>query len=135
MGVKGYSHEVSGAYVFRMPMAHFTPFVLEGGHGKQRNLDRHIHVRLDGTRPPRKIPAAPPMGVPEAGAMLTKFAFSCGPQTEEYPTHFLIRYSIDADLFSQVLSRVARFSVLLVRIPVVNTRPVPAKVDGCASLS
>jgi outer membrane immunogenic protein len=30
VGVKSYSHEVSGAYVFRMPLAHFTPFVLAG---------------------------------------------------------------------------------------------------------
>ncbi len=29
-GVQSYSHEVSGAYVFRMPLAHFTPFVLAG---------------------------------------------------------------------------------------------------------
>ena len=68
-------------------------------------FDRHIHVRLDGMRPPRKTPAAPHMGVPVAVAMLTKFVFSCGPQTEEHPKHFLIRNSIDEDLFSQVLSR------------------------------
>src|ERR1700691_2202792 len=30
VAVKGYSHEVSGAYVFRVPLAHFTPFVLAG---------------------------------------------------------------------------------------------------------
>jgi len=30
VGVKSYSHEVSGAYVFRMPLAHFTPFALAG---------------------------------------------------------------------------------------------------------
>jgi len=30
LGVRSYSHEVSGAYVFRLPMAHFTPFVLAG---------------------------------------------------------------------------------------------------------
>jgi opacity protein-like surface antigen len=29
-GVKSYSHEVSGAYVFRMPMGRVTPFVLAG---------------------------------------------------------------------------------------------------------
>src|SRR5260221_193309 len=30
LGVKSYSHEVSAAYVFRMPMRKFTPFVLAG---------------------------------------------------------------------------------------------------------
>jgi outer membrane immunogenic protein len=30
VGVKSYSHEISGAYVFRLPLAHFTPFVLAG---------------------------------------------------------------------------------------------------------
>jgi outer membrane immunogenic protein len=30
VGVKSYSHEVSGAYVLRMPLGHFTPFVLAG---------------------------------------------------------------------------------------------------------
>src|ERR1700733_14026294 len=30
VGVKNYSSEVSGAYVFRLPLAHFTPFVLAG---------------------------------------------------------------------------------------------------------
>src|SRR5580704_2209679 len=29
-GVKTNSHEVSGAYVFRLPVRHFTPFVLAG---------------------------------------------------------------------------------------------------------
>jgi len=29
-GVKTYSHEVSGAYVFRMPMGKVTPFALAG---------------------------------------------------------------------------------------------------------
>lgn len=33
VGVRSYSHEVSGAYVFRMPLAHFTPFVLAGAGG------------------------------------------------------------------------------------------------------
>jgi len=30
-GVKTWSHEVSGAYVFRMPFSKFTPFALAGG--------------------------------------------------------------------------------------------------------
>src|ERR1700733_10469320 len=30
LGVKNYSHEVSAAYVFRLPLKHFTPFVLAG---------------------------------------------------------------------------------------------------------
>ncbi len=30
LGVKSYSHEFSGAYVFRMPMKRFTPFVSAG---------------------------------------------------------------------------------------------------------
>jgi opacity protein-like surface antigen len=30
LGVKAYSHELSGAYVFRMPMAKVTPFALAG---------------------------------------------------------------------------------------------------------
>jgi opacity protein-like surface antigen len=33
LGVKSYSHEVSAAYVFRMPMHHLTPFVLAGAGG------------------------------------------------------------------------------------------------------
>jgi opacity protein-like surface antigen len=33
MGVKSYSHEISAAYVFRMPMRKFTPFVLAGAGG------------------------------------------------------------------------------------------------------
>src|SRR5260221_5638949 len=33
LSVKNYSHEVSGAYVFRMPMRRFTPFVLAGAGG------------------------------------------------------------------------------------------------------
>jgi opacity protein-like surface antigen len=32
-GVKSYSHEVSAAYVFRLPMRKFTPFVLAGAGG------------------------------------------------------------------------------------------------------
>ena len=32
-GMKGYSHEVSAAYVFRIPMRKFTPFVLAGAGG------------------------------------------------------------------------------------------------------
>jgi outer membrane immunogenic protein len=33
LGVKNYSHEISAAYVFRMPMRSFTPFVLAGAGG------------------------------------------------------------------------------------------------------
>jgi opacity protein-like surface antigen len=33
LGVKSYSHEASAAYVFRMPMRKFTPFVLAGAGG------------------------------------------------------------------------------------------------------
>jgi len=33
VGVKSYSHEISAAYVFRMPMHRFTPFVLAGAGG------------------------------------------------------------------------------------------------------
>jgi len=33
LGVKNYSHEISAAYVFRMPMRNFTPFVLAGAGG------------------------------------------------------------------------------------------------------
>ncbi len=33
LGVKNYSHEMSAAYVFRMPMRNFTPFVLAGAGG------------------------------------------------------------------------------------------------------
>jgi opacity protein-like surface antigen len=33
IGVKSYSHEISAAYVFRVPMRHFTPFVLAGAGG------------------------------------------------------------------------------------------------------
>jgi opacity protein-like surface antigen len=33
LGVKSYSHEISAAYVFRMPMRTFTPFVLAGAGG------------------------------------------------------------------------------------------------------
>jgi opacity protein-like surface antigen len=33
IGVKSYSHEISAAYVFRMPMRNFTPFVLAGAGG------------------------------------------------------------------------------------------------------
>ena len=33
LGVKSYSNEVSAAYVFRMPMRKFTPFVLAGAGG------------------------------------------------------------------------------------------------------
>jgi opacity protein-like surface antigen len=33
LGVKSYSHEISAAYVFRMPMRKFTPFALAGAGG------------------------------------------------------------------------------------------------------
>jgi len=33
LGVKSYSHEISAAYVFRMPMRNFTPFALAGAGG------------------------------------------------------------------------------------------------------
>ena len=33
LGVKSYSHEISAAYVFRMPMRKFTPFILAGAGG------------------------------------------------------------------------------------------------------
>src|SRR6202790_5127506 len=33
LGVKSYSHEISAAYVFRVPMRRFTPFVLAGAGG------------------------------------------------------------------------------------------------------
>jgi opacity protein-like surface antigen len=33
LGVKNYSHEISAAYVFRMPMRKLTPFVLAGAGG------------------------------------------------------------------------------------------------------
>jgi len=33
LGVKNYSHEISAAYVFRLPMRKFTPFVLAGAGG------------------------------------------------------------------------------------------------------
>jgi len=33
LGVQSYSHEVSAAYIFRMPMRKFTPFVLAGAGG------------------------------------------------------------------------------------------------------
>lgn len=70
-GVQSYSHEVSGAYVFRMPLAHFTPFVLAGagalvfdpkdfqgadtqtraagvyGGGADFKISRHVFVRAE----------------------------------------------------------------------------------------
>jgi opacity protein-like surface antigen len=33
VGVQSYSHEITAAYVFRMPMHRFTPFLLAGGGG------------------------------------------------------------------------------------------------------
>src|SRR5580704_2248307 len=71
VGVKSYSHEVSGAYVFRMPLARFTPFVLAGagalvfdpkdfqgassqtraafvyGGGADFNLSHHLFMRAE----------------------------------------------------------------------------------------
>ncbi len=71
VGVKSYSQEVSGAYVFRMPLAHFTPFVLAGaaalvfdpkdlqgvdtqtraagvyGAGADFNISRHLFMRAE----------------------------------------------------------------------------------------
>jgi len=70
-GVKTNSHEVSGAYVFRLPLKRFTPFVLAGagalifdpkdfqgansqtraafvyGGGADFNLSRHLFVRAE----------------------------------------------------------------------------------------
>jgi opacity protein-like surface antigen len=71
LGVKNYSHEISAAYVFRMPMRKLTPFVLAGagglifdpkdfagassqaraafiyGGGADFNLTHHIFVRAE----------------------------------------------------------------------------------------
>jgi len=71
VGVKTYSHEVSGAYVFRVPLAHFTPFALAGagalvfdpkdvpgaesqtraafvyGGGADFNVSSHVFVRAE----------------------------------------------------------------------------------------
>jgi opacity protein-like surface antigen len=71
VGVKNYSHEISAAYVFRMPMRVFTPFVLAGagglifdpkdfagassqgraafvyGGGADFNLSKHVFVRAE----------------------------------------------------------------------------------------
>src|SRR5579863_4085873 len=71
LGVKSYSHELSAAYVFRVPMRKFTPFVLAGagglifdpkdfvgassqsraafvyGGGADFNLSRHVFVRAE----------------------------------------------------------------------------------------
>lgn len=71
LGVKSYSHEISAAYVFRMPMRHFTPFILAGagglifdpkdfvsassqsraafvyGGGADFDLSRHVFVRAE----------------------------------------------------------------------------------------
>jgi outer membrane immunogenic protein len=70
-GVQSYSHEVSGAYVFRYPRAHWTPFALAGagalifdpkdfagassqtraafvyGAGADFNLSKHIFARAE----------------------------------------------------------------------------------------
>src|SRR5579864_1337648 len=71
LGVKSYSHEISAAYIFRLPMRHITPFVLAGagglifdpkdfagassqaraafvyGGGADFNLSQHIFVRAE----------------------------------------------------------------------------------------
>jgi opacity protein-like surface antigen len=71
LGVKSNSHEVSGAYVFRMPLRRFRPFVLAGagalvfdprdfhgadaqtraaflyGGGADFNISRHIFMRAE----------------------------------------------------------------------------------------
>jgi opacity protein-like surface antigen len=71
LGVKAYSHEISGAYVFRVPLGRITPFVLGGagalvfdpnnvtgatrqtraigvyGAGAEINLSRHAFVRAE----------------------------------------------------------------------------------------
>jgi len=71
LSVKNYSHEVSGAYVFRMPMRRLTPFVLAGagalvfdpkdfqgadsqtraafiyGGGADFNISRHVFMRAE----------------------------------------------------------------------------------------
>ena len=71
LGVKSYSHEVSAAYVYRLPMRQFTPFVLAGagalvfdpkdfqgaqsqtrasfvyGGGADFNLSRHVFMRAE----------------------------------------------------------------------------------------
>jgi outer membrane immunogenic protein len=71
VGVKNYSHEVSAAYVFRMPLKRFTPFVTAGaaalvfdpkdfqgadtqtraafvyGGGADFNVSRHVFVRAE----------------------------------------------------------------------------------------
>lgn len=71
VGVKNYNHEISAAYVFRLPMRKFTPFVLAGagglvfdpkdvagansqaraafvyGGGADLNLSQHLFVRAE----------------------------------------------------------------------------------------
>jgi opacity protein-like surface antigen len=71
LGVKSYSHEISAAYVFRMPMKRFTPFVSAGaaalvfdpkdfqgadtqtraafvyGGGADFNISHHVFVRAE----------------------------------------------------------------------------------------
>jgi opacity protein-like surface antigen len=71
LGVKSYSHEISAAYVFRMPLRKFTPFALAGagglifdpkdfagassqaraafvyGGGADFNLSQHVFVRAE----------------------------------------------------------------------------------------
>ena len=45
IGVKSYSHEVSGAYVFRKPYKRWTPFALTGVGA--RTWPRDVRSRLD----------------------------------------------------------------------------------------
>jgi opacity protein-like surface antigen len=71
IGVKSYSHEISGAYVFRRPLKHWTPFALAGvgalifdpkdmpgtgsqsraafvyGGGADVNVSSHLYVRAE----------------------------------------------------------------------------------------
>lgn len=56
--------------------------------------------------------------------MLKTASLFYDPQVEEYSTNFLIRYRIDEDKFSQVLSSVASHSVLLLGMPAENSAAV-----------
>jgi outer membrane immunogenic protein len=71
VGVRSYSHEISGAYVYRIPLAHLTPFVEAGaaalvfdpdnfqgadtqtraagiyGAGADFKISRHVFVRVE----------------------------------------------------------------------------------------
>ena len=50
MGVKTRSHEISGAYVFRMPMGKFTPFALAGAGALVFNPKNYVGASTQ-TRP------------------------------------------------------------------------------------